>query len=217
MSEGQGSKGSDRVARATREETTTRILDAAEELFASRNPSDVTVREIAEKAGVTHALVHQYVGSKDDLFNAVVQRNAPDRQAVIREIAELREVMSVLFPDVLDRRLHSLTMLRSAMDGVEYTSLQERIDTGHMLVELARKAAASGLKRRPPLEALDSRIVVAAIIALAYGWVGLESWLPQICDLQDEDIAEVRRQLTSIAEVIADLSLPPDPGTAAAD
>jgi len=212
----QSSSSPDKPTRGTREETTTRILDAAEELFASRNPGDVTVREIAEHAGVTHALVHQYVGSKDDLFNAVVQRNAPDRQAVIREVAEFRAVLDRLFPDVLDRRLHSLTMIRSAMDGVEYTSLQERITTGQMLVQLARESAASGSHRQPAPPEMDARVVVAAVIALGYGWVGLESWLLQICDLQDADPAEVRRQLVEIAQAIGDLVLPPNGASPAA-
>ena len=47
----------------SRAETTERILDAAEELFASRAPGDVTVRDVAEAAGVTHALVHSYLGT----------------------------------------------------------------------------------------------------------------------------------------------------------
>ena len=76
-------------ARRSREETTARILDAAEELFASRNPTHVTVREVAEKAGVTHALVHQYVGTKDDLLKAVVARGAPKRLEMIAAPARL--------------------------------------------------------------------------------------------------------------------------------
>ena len=48
-----------------REATTVAILDAAEELFSVHGFSAVTVRDIAECAGVSHALVHRYLGSKD--------------------------------------------------------------------------------------------------------------------------------------------------------
>lgn len=198
--------------RASRQETTERILDAAEELFASRNPKDVTVRDVAEQAGVTHALVHQYVGSKEDLFNAVVQRAAPDRQALIREIGDFRKVVDALLPDVLERKLNSHMMLRSAMDGAEYTSLQERIDTGELLIESAKAAVDAGHTRRPAPGPMDPRVVVASLVAISYGWVGLGDWLLQVCDLQDEDPEELFQQLREVVDVVADLILPPPPG-----
>ena len=61
--------------RPGREVTTDAILDAAGQLFAARGYSGVTVREIAERAGVSHALVHQYVGSKADILRGVLTRN----------------------------------------------------------------------------------------------------------------------------------------------
>ena len=53
---------------------TSRILDSAQELFAKRGPRAVTIRQVAEHAGVSHALVHKYFGSKDDLIKAVIDR-----------------------------------------------------------------------------------------------------------------------------------------------
>ena len=50
--------------RGGREQTTAAILDAAEKLFAARGFTAVTVRDIAAEAGVSHALVHRYLGSK---------------------------------------------------------------------------------------------------------------------------------------------------------
>ena len=50
-----------------REATTAAILDAAEELFSARGFSAVTVRDVAKRAGVSHALIHRYLGSTDDI------------------------------------------------------------------------------------------------------------------------------------------------------
>ena len=57
-----------------REATTAAILDAAEELFSADGFEAVTVRAIAESAGVSHALVHRYLGSKAEIFRAVLSR-----------------------------------------------------------------------------------------------------------------------------------------------
>lgn len=193
--------------RASREQTTDRILDAATELFAARNPRDVTVREVAEKAGVSHALVHQYVGSKDDLLNAVIQRVATDRVAIVRESAQLKDALELLTQQILTNRLHTKTLVRSAMDGIEYLSLKDRIATGHALIDLAGATAASGNRPAEPPGDIDSRVLTAAVTALLLGWGALEDWLWPVFDLDPADKQDIYRQVGEIVAYLADLVL----------
>lgn len=51
-----------------------RLLDAAERLFAERGFAATPVRMVAEEAGVNPALVHYYFGSKRELLFAVMDR-----------------------------------------------------------------------------------------------------------------------------------------------
>ena len=53
-----------------------RLLTAATELLAQRTPFDVTVRQIAERAGVNHGQIHHYFGSKDGLVAATIADGA---------------------------------------------------------------------------------------------------------------------------------------------
>lgn len=50
------------------------LLDAAQEILAEKGLPRVTVREVAERAGVKPALVNYYFGSKHDLLRAVADR-----------------------------------------------------------------------------------------------------------------------------------------------
>jgi AcrR family transcriptional regulator len=50
------------------------ILDSAEELFATRGFDGVTLRQIADLAGVDVALTSYYFGPKLELFDAVLRR-----------------------------------------------------------------------------------------------------------------------------------------------
>lgn len=50
------------------------ILDAAEALLAEQSYDAVSARDIAERAGVNKALVFYYWGSKEELFERVLQR-----------------------------------------------------------------------------------------------------------------------------------------------
>jgi AcrR family transcriptional regulator len=61
-----------------------RVLDAATELFAASGP-DVSVDEIAERAGVGHATVFRRFPTKDDLILAVVGRHVDRLCELARE------------------------------------------------------------------------------------------------------------------------------------
>lgn len=56
------------------EETRSKILDVAEELFAAEGPEAVSIRQIASKAKVNLAAVHYHFGSKDILLQDVFKR-----------------------------------------------------------------------------------------------------------------------------------------------
>ena len=206
---GQAAPGPNTRTRQSRDRTTEAILDAAEDLFSRRDPNKVTVREIAEKAGVTHPLVHQYVGSKSDILAAVIERGAPSRHRIIDAHPDYRQVMPLLFADVLSRRVNTRSIVRSAMDGVEYAPFDDRLKTGEMLLALARAESVQSTTRAPAPDAMDPRIVLAAGVALAYGWVATQDWLVRMFELADDEPAEIQAQLEAILMYVADLLFAP--------
>jgi AcrR family transcriptional regulator len=67
----------DRTAARTRlapELRRAQIVEAAIEVFAGREPSEVTFEEIADAAGVSRALVYNYFGDRGGLVGAVCLR-----------------------------------------------------------------------------------------------------------------------------------------------
>ncbi len=59
-----------------KENTRDKILDAAENLFAQKGYSGASVKNIADQAGVTGAMIHYFFKSKEALYNAVLERVA---------------------------------------------------------------------------------------------------------------------------------------------
>src|SRR3954454_13409058 len=55
-----------------RAEVMAAVQAAAVELLAEHGPREVTVRTVAARAGVNHALIHRHYGTKDALIRAVV-------------------------------------------------------------------------------------------------------------------------------------------------
>jgi len=72
------------VLRADAQRNLERVLDAAKEAFAASGP-DVSVDEIARRAGVGNATVFRRFPTKDDLMLAVIERRVAEIHAILDE------------------------------------------------------------------------------------------------------------------------------------
>lgn len=92
MSSGQPSRAAQRVA------SEAAILDAAVELYAQCGPDGVSLREVAQRAGLTHALVARYFGSKHGLVTAVESVFAAEVRATTSHLtfSDADELVAVL-------------------------------------------------------------------------------------------------------------------------
>ena len=61
------------------------VLAATRDLVAERGPDGFSVRDIAARAGVNHALVHRHFGTKTDVLEQVL---ATEAAAVVTAVAE---------------------------------------------------------------------------------------------------------------------------------
>jgi TetR/AcrR family transcriptional regulator len=60
----------------------TRILDAAERVFARRGYAAATTQELAAEAGIQKRMLFYYFGSKDDVYERVLERLLAGIQAI---------------------------------------------------------------------------------------------------------------------------------------
>jgi TetR/AcrR family transcriptional regulator len=64
-----------------------KILAAAEELFAARGFAGTSIRDIAQKAGVTGAMLHYYFGNKETLYITLLEKAVAGIRSLIAETA----------------------------------------------------------------------------------------------------------------------------------
>ena len=67
-----------------RKNTEGAVMSAAEELFLEKGYSLATTTEIARRAGVTHAMLHYYFQTKEQIFFKVLDKNLHELFASIR-------------------------------------------------------------------------------------------------------------------------------------
>lgn len=152
---GEGAPGDEGVLGA--------ILDAAERLFASAGPANVSLRAIAAESGVTYGLVHHYFDSKYDLFDRVLQRYE-DRWIPKLESLDYSGALDVLFgpgPDTgAPLRLLAWTLLRENGDtNARETAAHRKHATLDRLIGMRDEAGTD-----------EAAIDTASALAFIFGW-----------------------------------------------
>jgi TetR/AcrR family transcriptional regulator, repressor for neighboring sulfatase len=175
-----------RVRRAP-EEAKQILLDACVELLIAHGPDGVGLKDVARKAGVSHALVTHYFGSIDLLIEAALERYAEQQRGVaIARIAsgpELgpREWMKQFFdwgsrPETA--RMVAWSFLKGIITKEDFFS--RRIRGAQRVVDavLARFAAQPGA---PAIPREDLEFLVMLTLAATHGYgLGREGYWPSL-------------------------------------
>ncbi len=169
--------------RLGREGSIDALVNAARELFAEHGPDAVSLRDVARRAGVSHGLIHHYIGSRDDLLTLVFARSTEHARADLEDAIEPLEAI---------RRLRAL-----GGDDDEYTRLLAwSILEGRDPAEFhGRSRALDAVMAAHPDGPRDLRLAVGAAMVQALGWKLFGSYALTAAGLDDSDAADLRRLL----------------------
>lgn len=163
--------------RADAQRNLERVLDAAAELFAERG-CDVSVDEIARRAGVGHATVFRRFPTKDALISAVVSKQIRELIGFV-ETALAEEDAGEAFRSFVwhagemharDRGLHE-GYTRCAMRDVA----EAKAELNALIDRLIERAQEAGALRKD-VSADDVSTLVGTAIRGAYGASDAELW-----------------------------------------
>src|SRR3954453_11898132 len=127
----------DRTTRPSADATRDRILAAAVDLFSEQSFDGATMREIAQRAGVTQPLLHYHYRSKDELWRAAVdalfgqlRRTMAARMEGLRGVDELTTakltVREFITFSARNPQLHRIITQECKADGDRMDHLVER-------------------------------------------------------------------------------------------
>ena len=178
-------RGGDAVRRA--------LIDATASAMAQTGPSGVSVREVAQLAGVNHGQIHHYFGGKRGLLKATMRHLASDHLAHANESAVEDSIPRAL--QLADDPLYWRAICRCVMEGdLELAGLE--VEEG---ISVPRRALESLMARLEIAETdLDFKAKFAAIAALQLGWAALEDFVLLISDIDESEREAVRDRVKVI-------------------
>lgn len=177
-----------------------KLLRAAAELLAEQPSGDVTTRDIAERAGLQHSLIHRHFGGKDGLVRAVVSRVQAGYYQAVATAGSPSDGFEHAFEYLVDNPVAAAAFVGAVTDenGTEPLNFP---GVALHVTQLADGTKGGGR---------DPRIVAVAALALMGGWVGIEDLAMRAGALDDLGVVEVRRQIGEILTemVIRESKLP---------
>ena len=186
------------------------LVSAAAELFAERGPDGVSLREIAAHAGLNYGLIHQYVGSKDELLRLVIAHSTSTTAARFAQAGGVGEALELLQGPVgADQTPYPRLLAWAILQGRDSRELAGPSPALPKLIAMlpektAGDRAADDAAHDPSGDlADDPRLRAAAIAALTLGWSLFGTFVSHAAGLDDVTPAEAHAAVQSLARRIA--------------
>jgi AcrR family transcriptional regulator len=173
------------------------LVASAQRLIAERGPAGVTLREVADDAGVNFGLVYQYIGTKEQLLAEVYSRAAAGAAEQLRGAEHLDDAIDLLMRrgDGTVARLIAWAALEQR-DGPGSADLFGSSPALAALAELAEHDAAAGGAEMPHEQA---QVLAALTMAIALGW---RLFGPIAVSAADLDPAEIGRYSETVRALL---------------
>lgn len=201
--------------------TRTSILEAARRLFARQDISAVSIRDIAKEAGVSHGLVQQYFGTREQMIAGIIQHEIEEfgGRFAMQPPGGAEETLAALRSSLESGRArfhdYALLIMRAELTGVRP---EKMLDPATPTPAMALADAIRGLQTRAPKKSakMDPHLVAAYINAALFAFETLSPWLMASVGLKPADyearvgeIADISLRLIALT-VGANSPAPPD-------
>ena len=162
--------------RRNSEETMQRLIDAGAELFDKKGYHNVSIKEIGRLAGCNSALISYHFGSKQALYQAIIDRQlnvlgqleSRLQEKVQTQLEKIREYLHCLLKSQMGPTLHMIILYKELITPsglLDEDSWQRITQMGDFIRGLLNQAAETG-ELRPPEQDNDYDYVAFILTAI---------------------------------------------------
>lgn len=177
------------------------LIDAARELMATKPVSEISIREIAERANLPHTLIYRHIGSKDDLERAVIEQVEAELAEVLATgpdpVDNVGDLLHVLYANSASLRI-LVYALQTDRGRAQYGQAAPAMSTIlRALHERSHPVSGSPEVTMPPI---SPEVAVGAAAAMIVGWVAFQPRISVGTGIHEAPVAD----LVAITKAILD-------------
>ena len=180
-----------------KQQTQLALIDAGIKLFSQRGLKNVSVRQLADEAGVNHSLLFRHFGNKDGLIKAVFAARFEQMGAFNPEqISNGEKMLETSIRAVMqDEQLWRL-MTFAALEGEEW--ILRSIPSPYIASTLSQLDKRQ--KEGSIYNGVEAAVLLGSGFALGLGWAVFRKILMSLAGAHDRDFEELRIQVDKLWE-----------------
>ena len=174
----------DKVSYKGRKNVERKLIRSAAELVGSIGPNQLSIREIADHAGVNHAQIHHYFGGKQGLLESTYKQLAFEHMEQLeRRNVNPDNLGEEPLSDITDNYFRAI--IRAVLDK-KMDLVRIQVDAGYSMSRktLAELTKLSGLKK----PTAEIKAAVALVMALEFGYASMKDYIKEVLKISDKDL-----------------------------
>ena len=161
-----------------------KLIRSAAELVGSIGPNQLSIRDIADHAGVNHAQIHHYFGGKQGLLESTYKQLAFEHMEQLeRRNVNPDNLGEEPLSDITDNYFRAI--IRAVLDD-KMDLVRIQVDAGYSMSRktLAELTKLSGLKK----PTAEIKAAVALVMALEFGFASMKDYIKEVLKISDKDL-----------------------------
>ena len=174
----------DKITYKGRKNVETKLIDSAAELVGSIGPNQLSIRDIADHAGVNHAQIHHYFGGKKGLLEATYKQLAFEHMEQLeRRNVNPDNLGEEPLSDITDNYFRAI--IRAVLDD-KMDLVRIQVDAGYSMSRktLGELTKLSGLKN----PTAEIKAAVALVMAVEFGYASMKDYIKEVLKISDKDL-----------------------------
>ena len=174
----------DKVSYKGRKNVERKLIRSAAELVGSIGPNQLSIRDIADHAGVNHAQIHHYFGGKQGLLESTYKQLAFEHMEQLeRRNVNPDNLGEEPLSDITDNYFRAI--IRAVLDK-KMDLVRIQVDAGYSMSRktLAELTKLSGLKK----PTAEIKAAVALVMALEFGYASMKDYIKEVLKISDKDL-----------------------------
>lgn len=177
------------------------ILLAAADLFATKGPAKVSLREIAAAADVSYGLIHRFYRTKENLLMSVMEMLVTYGGDRLSKEEDIYAALENSFGADIDSGQFGRMLTWSVFEGTPPALLLNGVKSRGYRSQI--EALWAGEHRAPDVRSQFDANVLASLIALVGAvWNFYEPYLAELADNPDRSSADVRQEVTELLQIL---------------
>jgi AcrR family transcriptional regulator len=160
------------------------LINSAAILVGSIGPNQLSIRDIADHAGVNHAQIHHYFGGKQGLLEATYKQLAFEHMEQLeRRNVNPDNLGKEPLSDITDNYFRAI--IRAVLDK-KMDLVRIQVDAGYSMSRktLDELTKLSGLKK----PTAEIKAAVALVMALEFGLASMKDYIKEVLKISDKDL-----------------------------